>query len=184
LQYTKILQPTKDLTTRVVAEATDRFAVLHTVQYGAEWKRRNQKQKDEQQAAMEKDRVAYQSIDWHDFLIVETVEFLPEDTDLPPPIQMADLGARIIEIENLERAKKEKERSAPTGETDTQAMEMDMEDSSDEEPEAAAPAPAAPAVIAPPEEIKIRAYDPKAKAAASGAPKGDTYLISPLTGEK
>lgn len=187
MQYDKILKPPKELSTRISTEATDRFAVLRTVQYGAEWKKRDQRERDAQQEEMEKDRIAFQSIDWHDFLIVETVEFGPEDTVLPPPIEMADLGARIIEIENLERAKKEKERSAPTGETDTVAMEMDMEQSSDEEAEAApAPSAAPPAAppMAAPEEMKIRAYDPKAKGPASAAAGADTYLISPLTGEK
>eukprot|EP00038_Savillea_parva_P024399 m.43919 g.43919 ORF g.43919 m.43919 type:complete len:786 (-) comp6463_c0_seq1:156-2513(-) len=199
-QYTKILQPSKELTERVKTEATDRHAVLTSVRYGAEWKKKLQRERDAEREAQEKERVAYQSIDWHDFLVVETVEFGPEDTNLPPPIRMEDLGARIIEIENLERAKKEKERSAPTGETDTVAMEMDMEESSDEDDEPA-PAPTSASTVAtapstaPPvapqqpeeeEEIKIRAYDPKRKAAetAAAAAQEDTYLISPLTGEK
>lgn len=37
--------------------------------------------------------VAYASIDWHDFVVVETVEFTAEDEkmNLPPPMSLSEL---------------------------------------------------------------------------------------------
>ena len=41
--------------------------------------------------------VAYASIDWHDFVVVETVDYQPNETgNLPPPTTPEEVGARII----------------------------------------------------------------------------------------
>ncbi|CAG8666978.1 4793_t:CDS:2, partial [Dentiscutata heterogama] len=82
--------------------------------------------------------VAYASIDWHDFVIVETVEFTEADEtiDLPPPMS-------IIELENMTLAQK-KMASVNIVEThEDKAAEIDMEmdedvDMEDDEDEQAA----------------------------------------------
>ena len=47
--------------------------VMGSVRYRAEWERQQERQKRKEEEAKEKERVAYASIDWHDFVVVETV---------------------------------------------------------------------------------------------------------------
>ena len=176
------------------------YSALEEVRYAAAWKKREAAEVQARLEEREKERIEFQRVDWMDFSLVQTIEFGPEDTDLAAPIKLEDLGARIIEMEKFEQSQKEAKKPAPKplGEADTANVEMDMGDSSDEEEEQAAAAAAAPppAYVAPAieeeeeeeEEMKIREYDPKSKAEAKGKKAAgggeDTYLISPLTGEK
>lgn len=76
--------------------------------------------------------VAYASIDWHDFVIVETVEFTDADeqAELPPPMSLS-------ELENMSLAQK-RLAAMPTealqqqGSKDTEPEDVDMDESDDE----------------------------------------------------
>lgn len=47
--------------------------------------------------------VAYAQIDWHDFVVVETVDYQPfEIGNFPPPTTPEEVGARILIQERLE----------------------------------------------------------------------------------
>ena len=47
--------------------------------------------------------VAYAQIDWHDFVVVETVDFLASETgNLPPPTTPDEVGARMLIQERYE----------------------------------------------------------------------------------
>lgn len=48
--------------------------------------------------------VAYAQIDWHDFVVVETVDFqLNEVGNLPPPTTPQEVGARVLAQERYEQ---------------------------------------------------------------------------------
>lgn len=48
--------------------------------------------------------VAYAQIDWHDFVVVETVDFQPNETgNFPPPTTPQEVGARVVQQERFER---------------------------------------------------------------------------------
>lgn len=67
--------------------------------------------------------VAYASIDWHDFVIVETVEFTEADEtiDLPPPMS-------IMELENMTLAQKKMASvNLVDSQPDEKVGEIDME---------------------------------------------------------
>ena len=50
--------------------------------------------------------VSFAQIDWHDFVVVETIDFsVDEAGDLPPPVTPDELGARLIAQERYERMK-------------------------------------------------------------------------------
>lgn len=41
--------------------------------------------------------MAYASIDWHDFVVVETVDYQPfESGNFPPPTTPQEVGARVL----------------------------------------------------------------------------------------
>lgn len=47
--------------------------------------------------------VAYAQIDWHDFVVVETVDYQPfEIGNFPPPTTPEEVGARILIQERFE----------------------------------------------------------------------------------
>eukprot|EP00040_Diaphanoeca_grandis_P015062 m.76693 g.76693 ORF g.76693 m.76693 type:complete len:785 (+) comp24925_c0_seq1:200-2554(+) len=199
-QYIKVLLPTKEIKEKLATESADPHQVIHSVRYATAWEKQTQLKKEAKKELEEKDRLAYQAVDWHDFLLVDTIQFDDGDVDLPPPVKMEDLGARLHEMEKIEHAQKEKERVKPTGQTDTMDVEMDLSDSEDEVVEEAAPAVVpqqpqpntAPVVVAPPlepepepveEEIKIRKYNPKNVVSSIKSSDDGKSFISPLTGE-
>ncbi|CAG8515671.1 15072_t:CDS:10 [Acaulospora colombiana] len=94
-QYAKVLVPPKNLNDKLKSNVENKYQILE---------------------------LAYASIDWHDFVIVETVEFTEADEtiDLPPPMS-------IIELENMTLAQK-KMASVSMAETqEDKAAEIDME---------------------------------------------------------
>jgi splicing factor 3A subunit 1 len=102
-QYTRLLLPPKDLVEKMRVEVSNPFSVLKTVNYRVEWERAAQREKAKETEIAEKERVAYAQIDWHDFVVVETVDFQANEVgNFPAPTTPADVGARVIAQERLE----------------------------------------------------------------------------------
>lgn len=210
-QYTKILIPPKGLLQKLKREAENTRDVMDQVRYRVEWAKFQERERKKEEEEREKERVAYAQIDWHDFVVVETVDFQPnEQGHFPPPTTPEELGARILiqerydkfgeseevemEVESEEEEEEEEEaedagedeRSPPDEDTQVQ----DMDEGSDEEedtikapplPETPMPPPLPPT----PDQVIIRKdYDPKASKPPAASVIPDEYLISPITGEK
>ncbi|RUS73162.1 hypothetical protein EGW08_019071, partial [Elysia chlorotica] len=79
-QYTKILIPPKNLIDKLTKEVTQPKEILDQVKYRVEWAKHQDRQKKKEEEALEKERVSYAQIDWHDFVVVETVDFQPTET--------------------------------------------------------------------------------------------------------
>ena len=77
----------------------DRFHVLGRAKQRAEWVKFQEQQKHKKEEEEEKEKVEYAQIDWHDFVIVETVLFNEADdqADLPPPTFLNDLQSASLE---------------------------------------------------------------------------------------
>ncbi|PBP28562.1 Surp module family protein [Diplocarpon rosae] len=75
------------------ANADDKFHVLGRAKQRAEWFKFQDEQKAKKEEEAEKERTSYQQIDWHDFVVVETVVFTEADDQahLPPPTALSDL---------------------------------------------------------------------------------------------
>uniref|UniRef100_A0AAQ5YQA7 Splicing factor 3A subunit 1 n=1 Tax=Amphiprion ocellaris TaxID=80972 RepID=A0AAQ5YQA7_AMPOC len=183
-QYTKILIPPKGLLTKLKKEAE------------------NPKESNLLIA------LAYAQIDWHDFVVVETVDFQPnEQGHFPPPTTPEELGARILiqeryekygeseEVEMEVESEDEEDERENRGEgqpsqpdQDTQVQDMD-EGSDDDDDGMKAPLPPdnpmPPPLPPTPDQVIIRKdYDPKASRPQPSVAAPDEYLISPITGEK
>lgn len=105
-QYTKILIPPKDLMARLKSESeTGRIStnlVLEHIKYRANWQRHQEVQRKREEEKIERERVAYAQIDWHDFVVVETVDYQPFETgNFPPPTTPEEVGARVLMEERL-----------------------------------------------------------------------------------
>ena len=79
----------KELQTNV----DNKFHVLKRAKERAEWFKFQDEQKQKKEEEAEKERLSYAQIDWHDFVVVETVLFTEADdqTNLPPPTSKSDL---------------------------------------------------------------------------------------------
>jgi len=81
------------------ANIQDRFRVLNLAKKRAEYVKWQETQKQKKEEAEEAERIAYAQIDWHDFVVVETVLFTEADeqADLPPPTTLNDLQSASLE---------------------------------------------------------------------------------------
>ena len=213
-QYTKVLIPPKDLLPRLKEEATNRDKILEQVKYRAEWIKYQEAQRRKEEEELERERVAYAQIDWHDFVVVETVDYQQfEVGNFPAPTTPDEVGARVLMQERIEdgddvemQIESDGDDEMPHrpdgGEKDrakdnNQVQDME-EDSSDEE------------IMAPPGESQRgkdknrennmlppplppshghvlikKDYNPKQNAVKAARPAPpEEYLISPLTGER
>ncbi|KAI8383019.1 Pre-mRNA splicing factor PRP21 like protein-domain-containing protein [Blakeslea trispora] len=155
-QYTKVFLPPKDLQDKLNANKNDKQHILERVKERVEWVAYQEAERKKKNDEDEKERIAYASIDWHDFVVVETVEFTQADeqADLPPPMSLAELESMSLAQKRL--------AAMPTeiNKKEEEPEDVDMDQSDDEE---AAPAPVTtpkiPDTTAP---IKIRTdYKPK-----------------------
>ena len=106
-QHTEILQaPTVDggkaqkaRMQELQRSIDDRFYVLGRAKQRAEWAKFQEQQKQKKEEEEEKERLEYAQIDWHDFVVVETVMFNEADdqADLPPPTSLNDLQTASLE---------------------------------------------------------------------------------------
>lgn len=106
-QYTILLQASsasgekaqKARIQELEASAADRFHVLGRAKKRAEWVKYQEEQKAKKEEEAEKEKMEYAQIDWHDFVVVETVLFEEADdqADLPPPPSLNDLQSASLE---------------------------------------------------------------------------------------
>ena len=96
-QYTKVLIPPRDLISGLEEEIKNPKTILDRVKYRVEWHKYQERQRRKEEEAAEKERMAYAQIDWHDFVVVETVDFQPNEAGtFPMPTTPEEVGARAI----------------------------------------------------------------------------------------
>nr|CAG8493374.1 4091_t:CDS:10 [Entrophospora candida] len=148
-QYTKVLIPPKNLNEKLKTNVVNKYQILDRVM-----------------------QPAYASIDWHDFVIVETVEFTEADEtiDLPPPMS-------IMELENMTLAQK---KMASVAMIESQDDKVDEQDASMEEESQEVDQPALITEIKPietPGPMKIiKDYVPKAYALKNSTTEKPTQI--------
>ncbi|XP_001607186.2 splicing factor 3A subunit 1-like [Nasonia vitripennis] len=210
-QYTKVLIPTKDLPPKLKEESYNRDKIFEQVKYRAEWLKYQDAQKRREEEELERERVAYAQIDWHDFVAVETVDYQQfEVGNFPAPTTPEEVGARVLMQERIEDGEVEMQIESDSedemlsrmsineknrAKDNNQVQDMDEDSSEDDEIgppgdtqkknkalENMQPPPLPPT---PGNVVVKKGYDPKqhaAKAAKPAAP--DEYLVSPITGER
>lgn len=77
----------------------DRFNILDAAKTRAAWVKFQEEQRQKKEEEGEKEKLEYAQIDWHDFVVVETVLFEDADdqADLPPPPSLNDLQSASLE---------------------------------------------------------------------------------------
>jgi len=77
-EYAKILQPTEDLMKKVDGY-TNPAKTLEKCVHRWEWVRIEEERKKQAQAEADAERLAFQLVDWHDFVVAETIDFLEDE---------------------------------------------------------------------------------------------------------
>ena len=67
--------PPKDVMRKLVDESVETPKVLEQVNYRVAWLQHQEAARRRQEEAAEKERVNYAQIDWHNFVVVETVDY-------------------------------------------------------------------------------------------------------------
>ncbi|KAJ5819811.1 splicing factor 3a subunit 1 [Penicillium riverlandense] len=106
-QYTILLRPEgiddasseKKRVAQLEQNVRNKYHVLDRARQRAEWVKFQEQQKQKKEEEEEQERLEYAQIDWHDFVVVETVLFTESDdqTDLPPPTSLSDLQSASLE---------------------------------------------------------------------------------------
>ncbi|XP_077977951.1 splicing factor 3A subunit 1-like [Glandiceps talaboti] len=126
-QYTKVLIPPKDLMNKLKQDAENPKHILDQVKHRVEWAKHEERLRKKEEEEKEKERVAYAQVDWHDFVVVETVDFQEnEQGNFPPPTTPQQVGARILAEERYEIYGED---------NDADDVEMDVESESEDEDE-------------------------------------------------
>ncbi|CAI9090691.1 OLC1v1025514C1 [Oldenlandia corymbosa var. corymbosa] len=120
--YSKVLQPPKGLTDKLRNSVTDLTTVLERCLHRLEWERSQEQARQKAEDEIEQERMQMAAIDWHDFVVVETIDFLDdEDEDLPPPMTLEE----VIRRSKMSTTAEEVEILEPGKEIE---MEMDEEE--------------------------------------------------------
>ncbi|OJJ43432.1 hypothetical protein ASPZODRAFT_154618 [Penicilliopsis zonata CBS 506.65] len=77
----------------------NKYRILDRAKQRAEWVKYQEQQKQKKEEEEEQERISYAQIDWHDFVVVETVLFTETDdqAELPPPTSLTDLQSASLE---------------------------------------------------------------------------------------
>lgn len=119
--YSKVLMPPKGLTEKLKKSVADMTTVLERCLHRLEWERSQEQARQKAEDEIEQERMQMAMIDWHDFVVVETIDFADdEDEDLPPPMTLEEVIRR-----SKVSAMEEDEIVEPGKEV---AMEMDEEE--------------------------------------------------------
>ncbi|XP_026759772.2 splicing factor 3A subunit 1 [Galleria mellonella] len=211
-QYTKVLLPPKELVVKLSAEV--RSGVLEQARSRAAWHSYQARRKVADEARIEKERLAYASIDWHDFVVVETVDYpAGEPGDFPPPTTPLEVGARVLAQERGEDINQGQDdddtemqlESESESESDDDLAEMedrtqqqqrpddnrvqDMEEDSSSSEDEGPPEPPArqageEAPLPPRPDRVVVKKYDPKRSRPQPTPASEEWLVSPITGEK
>ncbi|PKA47292.1 putative splicing factor 3A subunit 1 [Apostasia shenzhenica] len=93
--YSKVLMPPKGISDKLHNTVSDMTTVLERCLHRLEWERSQEQARQKAEDEIEQERVQMAMIDWHDFVVVETIEFADdEDEELPMPLTLEEVIRR------------------------------------------------------------------------------------------
>ncbi|XP_051152956.1 probable splicing factor 3A subunit 1 [Andrographis paniculata] len=185
--YSKVLMPPKGLTDKLRNSVVDMTTVLERCLHRLEWERSQEQARQKAEDEIEQERLQMAMIDWHDFVVVETIDFADdEDDDLPPPMTLEEVMRRskITAMDEDDAVEPGKEVEMDMDEEEVQLVEEGMraanlEENGDRKNDEAKEA--APEEQEPPMRIVKNWKRPEDRIPAERDPT--KYVVSPITGE-
>ncbi|XP_042020999.1 probable splicing factor 3A subunit 1 [Salvia splendens] len=119
--YSKVLMPPKGQSDKLKISVLDMTTVLERCLNRLEWEGSQEQARQKAEDEIEQERLQMAMIDWHDFVVVESIDFVDdEDEDLPPPMILEEVIRR-----SKMSAMEEEDFIEPSKEVE---MEMDEEE--------------------------------------------------------
>ncbi|KAJ4830387.1 hypothetical protein Tsubulata_013090 [Turnera subulata] len=134
--YSKVLMPPQGLTEKLTKSVADMTTVLERCLHRLEWEQSQEQARQKAEDEIEQERLQMAMIDWHDFVLVETIDFADdEDEDLPPPMTLEEVirRSKISAMDEDEIIEPEKEVEMEMDEEEVQLVEEGMRAASLEE---------------------------------------------------
>ncbi len=197
--YSKVINPPEGTLEKLQKDAEDRVDILERAFARLDWDAHVEKERQRQEAQAQREKESVAAIDWHDFKVVETIDFDEADEDLPPPLTEAALRSLRLKASSQEETVVSAARAvagiglAPPsprkGDEENAEADMDMdmdmdmeEDRADDQGEVDDDIAQPPMDLDKPIKIvknyvKPGAVDPNRNAATK-------YMISPITGQQ
>lgn len=79
LHIFQVIIPQKNIVDEL-RESQEFGKLMAEVNYRVGWEKHQRAVKDREDHEIEQERLAYSQIDWHDFVVVQTVDFQPSET--------------------------------------------------------------------------------------------------------
>ncbi|URE29904.1 splicing factor 3A subunit [Musa troglodytarum] len=130
--YSKVLMPPTGLTEKLRKSTSDLTTVLERCLHRLEWERSQEQARQKAEDEIEQERMQMAMIDWHDFVVVETIEFVDdEDDELPVPMTLDEVIRRskisaLDEVEPMQTTEPGKEMEMEMDEEEMQFVEEGM----------------------------------------------------------
>ncbi|KAJ8758679.1 hypothetical protein K2173_000400 [Erythroxylum novogranatense] len=181
--YSKVLMPPKGLTNKLTESVTDMTTVLERCLHRLEWERSQEQARQKAEDEIEQERIQMAMIDWHDFVVVESIDFADdEDEDLPPPMTLEEVIRRSkVSTADEEVVEPGKEVEMEMDEEEVQLVEEGMRAASLEENDAEMKDSRANEEPEPPMRIVKNWKRPEERLPAERDPT--KFVVSPITGE-
>lgn len=98
-QFKKTINPAQNLMNKIATGIREPQTVLDKGRIRAEWQAHQADEAKKAAKTAEEERILYAQIDWHDFVVVETIQFTEQDKNsaLPAPISLAQLQYATLE---------------------------------------------------------------------------------------
>lgn len=184
--YEKVIAPEKTLL-ESLDESCDKSVVLERVLKRLEWESAQDKAKKDKADAEEEERIQMALIDWHSFVVVETLDFDDsEDRDLPPPMKLNDIVESMRKQELETPAIGMSTETVGTGNVPSENV-MNTMDEEEREMVRQAAEPLSnpePPVVENVGSMKIVRNYKKPEERKPAAVDASKFVISPITGEK
>ncbi|XP_043696463.1 probable splicing factor 3A subunit 1 [Telopea speciosissima] len=184
--YSKVLMPPKGLTEKLRNSVADMTTVLERCLHRLEWEKSQEQARQKAEDEIEQERMQMAMIDWHDFVVVEMIEFVDdEDEELPPPMTLEEVISRSKtsaveqEVEVVEPGKDDMEMDEEEVHLVEEGMRAaSLEENNDDKKNETKAAPDEPE---PPMRIVKNWKRPEDRIPAERDPT--KFVVSPITGE-
>ncbi|TEB36152.1 hypothetical protein FA13DRAFT_1727716 [Coprinellus micaceus] len=95
-QYTQVLHPNKETVQQLKERA--RWDLLEKARKHAKWEKNRLEREKRREDDQEAERIAFAEIDWHDYAIVQTIEFTAADAhaELPAPMSVQEVESMTL----------------------------------------------------------------------------------------
>lgn len=102
MQYSLVRNYPLDIMEQLRNDSSSQRHVLDKIKQRAEWEKMLESEIRKREEEHRRDQLQYAQIDWHDFEIVETVDYQPDEQgDYPPPTTADQVGTRYLKQQRL-----------------------------------------------------------------------------------